>query len=233
MVERVRITPTDMTLRNAGGGVVFSTDYRYIKTDPSGNMQLTPTASTPINYVTQSYWPAPGRDVIVANDSGINILNIFDSATGSLSVTGPAFPTDGNLVFGPQVRFAYYVGSVEGPASLYNTGDATYAPFFANVYSGSRYIGTLRLQAWRIMAPSSGASPGQIGIGWNIYMRTSESALGTTGIIHSTPVYKGERVALVRSGPVSIASQYAPVIAGGIRLDFNSGTSTIALKVTA
>lgn len=47
MVERVRITPNLMRLRNASGGIVFDTNNRYIKTESPGDLSLAQSSPAP------------------------------------------------------------------------------------------------------------------------------------------------------------------------------------------
>jgi hypothetical protein len=227
--ERISITPQNMTVRDAGGGVAFSTDYKYIKTDPAGNMRLTPVAASPINYAYGSWAPGSQSQIIIESHSGVTMLSALGDRTQGMDLYAPyAFPADGNLILGPIPRFLYTVGNPAGPSEGNNTDPAS-QPIFATAYSGGRYIGTIRLTTHPIFNPSSGQ---QQGIGWTAYMRSSESYYNDTGIIHSVPVYRGEKLRLYRSGPLNFAS-YTVIERGALRFFFNSGTSTIGLRVTA
>lgn len=230
MVERVRITPTNMTLRDASGGISFSTDYKYIRTDPSGNMRLTPVAATPINYAYGSYDPfQPGTygAIVIESNSGILILSAQGDPNQSMDVSAPyVFPADGNLTIGPYPRFLYAAGNPNGPPVVTQTQDSQ--PIYATAYANSRYIGTLRIVRTAIMNTSTGQPQG---LGWGAAMRLSESHYGTDPVVRSIPVYKGERLRLVRSGGLSLPAgfRYFAVLP----FFFNSGTSTVGLRVTA
>ncbi len=227
--ERISITPQNMTIRTAGGGVAFSTDYKYIKTDPAGNMRLTPVAASPINYAYGSWAPGSQSQILIESHSGVSILAAQGDRTQGMDLYAPfAFPADGNLILGPIPRFIYFVGNPNGPADGYNTDPAT-QQIYATVYSGSRYVGTIRITAHPIFNPSTAQ---QMGIGWSAYMRSSESYYNDTGIIHSVPVYKGEKLRLYRSGGLNFGT-FNVINAGFLRFFFNSGTSTIGLRVTA
>lgn len=229
MVERVRITPTNMTLKNASGGIAFSTDYKYIRTDPNGNMRLTPVAATPINYAFGSYNPfdTSQTNIFVESNSGISILLVQGDPNTSMDVSAPyAFPSDGNLAVGPYPTVMYAIGNPNGPRVINQTPAGQ--PIYATAYADSRYIGTIRMVSGVFININNGGPQGNF---WGVAMRVSDSEYGAAGVVRSVPVYKGEKLRLVRSGGLGLPATFR--YGSPLMLGFNSGTSTIGLRVTA
>ncbi len=50
MVDRIKITPSNITIRDASNTVVFDTDFKYLKTDPAGNLTVGGYESCPTFY---------------------------------------------------------------------------------------------------------------------------------------------------------------------------------------
>ena len=61
MVERVKISPSQILLRNIDGSISFNTDNYYLKTDPTGNLQAGGYLSAPTIY---------GQNTITNTDLG-------------------------------------------------------------------------------------------------------------------------------------------------------------------
>lgn len=66
MVERIKITPYNITCKDAYGGETFNTNNAYLKTDPSGQLRAGGYADVPAIYGSAAY----GAGAISDHDNG-------------------------------------------------------------------------------------------------------------------------------------------------------------------
>jgi hypothetical protein len=134
-VERVKITPTQITLKDGNSKVLFDTDNQYVRTDPTGNLRLN-TQMPALRFTTYA------ETVTATNVQGAilgyvdlntllggNTRNLrFPEFTGSLVVTLSTFVEGGGQ---PQVMILYRVRVyINGSATVSNRGD----------FPGSRHV---------------------------------------------------------------------------------------------
>jgi hypothetical protein len=238
------MTPTNLTTYDSSGNITFNTDFKYIKTTPSGNMQLTTIAASPVVYANDAYNVNVNYDTgnrggfSVYTLSGITVMTAAGNLTsGFTQYATYAFPCDGNLIFGPST-YVYSVGTA-GPYDfqLYYFPNPSWQPLYAYVYSGSRYLGALRFY---MGYGSSSDDYSTVSVeAFTVYWRSDANYYNNTGVLHSVPVYKGETMWLYRPGAVEFPySNYPAQVSAGylpgtsFRFLFNSGSTTIPLAVT-
>jgi hypothetical protein len=239
------MTPTNLTTYDSSGNITFNTDFKYIKTIPSGNMQITPLAAAPINYITSSYAPIAGSfngtfevsttAITVQSNSGLVVLTNNGPLNSTLDQYATyAFPSDGNVIFGPTPFGAFSAGS-ENVNTVLRQGIANTAaqPLYADVYSGLRYIGTLRIYEYD-QFQTSGRGAVLVSRHFTAYLRSDPSYYNADGIIRSATVYKGEKLRLYRDGACAMLYSATTMTLPGrvFTFLFNSGSTTIPLAVT-
>lgn len=116
MVERIRITPSNITTKDASGNITFSTDTQYLKTDATGILKVGGYQSvpTPAGYFgnindTSKGWYCP---------SIINIPRIYASSSFYYPI-----PKYSELVAGDDYN----------PTGYYSNGTYNYSPFLDHV----------------------------------------------------------------------------------------------------
>lgn len=109
MVERVRITPEAMTLRDAGGNPTFSTDFRYIKNVSPGTLSLTQENKIPVPYKS-SITPSQDGGHTTFDPGFIDLSLSTGTNYKPLQRIGVA-PAKGTFVITPQAIYRWGIAS--------------------------------------------------------------------------------------------------------------------------
>lgn len=110
-VERVRITPNLMRLKNSSGGVIFDTTNRYIKTTSPGS----------INLAAVSPAPFPNGRATLADGAGfLYYLGSMQGKTVDTTLTLPTVSNPGYLQF--RTSMMSWGGGGNGPVGYARQG---------------------------------------------------------------------------------------------------------------
>lgn len=166
MVERVSLTPSNMTVRNASGGIVFSSDNRYLKQDASGVFRVGGYSRSPV---------IAGQSTSISDKTNCGYFTGFVIPQGTLWSDLQGISLTGYL--GPgNTRFAI-VGSTPGTTTstqYSNTVNMTLGA--SNGYYGSGTVaGTARYVVRNYTVGSTGY------VSWQLQELTAQSWLTTYG----------------------------------------------------
>jgi hypothetical protein len=174
-VERVRITPTQITLKDASNKVVFDTNNQYIRTEPSGNLKLN-TQIPALRFTTSSgVVEASNVQGVVLGYVTSDIITVngqtptyrFPEFTGSLVISASAFVEGGGQPLQVIIlRLKVYINEI---LTASNSG----------AYPGSRHI---------IFNPNSGGGVTAVPLANPAYWQWDNVAPGS--LIRLGPMYR-------------------------------------------
>ena len=244
-VERVKITSSNITLKNSSGNVIFNTDYKYLKTSATSTFNITSLSPTVYVYRGQGYDTtnagAPNNVTITAlKNTGLTIDYIYGNDYLNLVDRYSTYPftTNGNIVFGQSTPII--IRGSGSPLNLYgNIGFNSWiiSPYYLLYTDTGRYLCAIKL--WRVGILGGGTGNNQFlqqshYFPFAMPLSTSQNR---ADIIRSIPVFKGEKLRFLRTSTFSFA-QYTGVndslavnSLSTMKIRFNSGTTTFPLVV--
>lgn len=220
-VERVRITPTQITLKDANSRVVFDTNNQYIRTEPTGNLKLN-TQMPALRFITYN------ETVEATNVQGVVLGYItsdritvngetptyrFPEFTGSLVITVSSFIEGGGS---PQVVILLRLKvSINGVLTVSNSGSTS------GSYPGSRHV---------VFSPNTGGGVAVLPLGNPAYWKWDNIAPGS--LIQLGPLYRTSS-----DGVTPVNDPYTGASPAGAGLcytviAFQNEISTLPLTVT-
>lgn len=224
-VERVKITSSNITLKNSGDSVIFNTDFNYLKTDSNATFGLSNLSATIYPYRTIGYKGTATPSVTVTKDTGLTIDYIIGSDyTGSVDRYCPyVFPTNGNLIIGN----SQIVIGVGNQSALLTMGTTFVASGYWELYANTRLLCVVKLLSGvRRLPPPQNTI---VGTSYFPYAVPTQASTSTTNIIKSVAVNKGEQLRIYRPSAISIPGTVSTT--ANMRLQFNSGTTNLPLRV--
>lgn len=205
-MERVRITPYELTLKDAAGNIKFTTSRKYIKTDAAGNLAMTTLAPCPVplfgSLSMRNIGYHPYRNIAFATPTGTGSAQFSVNQSGSLVIVPSLIGNTPGYMFSPSNPVQY---SSPNPVAF-------------DVYVNFVYRLSMR---WMYYVDSYGAY---------YYYSTADTGPNLTPAIIA--VSSGNIVQLQQPRPYDISGASSST-AGYQTIGFNSGSRSLPLMVTA
>lgn len=211
-VERVRITPNIMRLKNASGTTIFDTTNRYIKTTLPGSINLAALAPAP--------FPS-GRATLADGAGFLYYLGSMQGKTVDTTLTLPTVSNPGYLQF--RTSMMSWAGGGIGPANYGRQGT------LAQVKKNGTHLFNVEHWLGRLF-PDSGGPQQTSGILHNYQITDTSSNIISSP--HTISVAPSDVISFVYKWYLALDTNTYPTIAD-FTIFYYSDSDTLPLVVTA